>query len=525
MRLLEGHTVGIDLGTTYSAIARLSEEGEPASIPNSRGELTTASVVVLGKDGQVFVGPTKDELVQQDPASVIEAIKREMGNGDWFKVYQNRRLSPEFVSALILKKLKQDAEAQIGPVVNAVITVPYYFNDLRRKATEDAGQIAGLNVLDIINEPTAATLAYAWIKGELGNTQIKIPERNIVVYDLGGGTFDVTAVKYSPTHFHVVATDGDVRLGGLDWSRRLVDHVAEQFLRKYGADPREDPVTMLAFAQDAEAVKRSLSTEMSVPLTLSFQGKSLTVAVTRDEFEQMTADLLQRTIDTTELVLEQAGVDPKQLDEVLLVGGSTHMPAVTKSLQRICGRAPSRALNPDLAVAQGAAIHAAILEACHSGGSSRLAKAVIQRLKSITTRDVNSHSLGVQVSDPKNAGRKRNHIMIPRNTPIPHEVTQRFRTVTPNPAAIAVRLLEGEATDADACTRIGECRILGLPEQLPVGSPLQITYSYNSSGRIHVSAEELTSNSKATASIVREVGLNDHGLEAFRLLANQYFVD
>jgi molecular chaperone DnaK len=526
MKLVDGQTVGIDLGTTYSAIARLNENGEPASIPGTHGELTTPSVVILGNDGHISVGPSTEELVHQDPACVVEAIKREMGRKDWYKVYQNRRLTPEFISALILKKLKQEAETRIGPIGNAVITVPYYFNDLCRKATQDAGHIAGFNVLDILNEPTAATLAYAWIKGELGRTDLQVPERTIMVYDLGGGTFDVTAVKYTPTHFHVVATDGDVRLGGIDWSRRIVDHVAEQFTRKYGGDdPRQDPATLLAFTQEAEAVKRELSSRTSVPLTLTYDGKSITVAVTRDDFEKMSADLLQRTVDTTELVLEQAGIDPKQLDEILLVGGSTHMPAVEQALTRICGRAPSRSLNPDIAVAQGAAIHAAILEAREAGGGSRMAKAVIKRLKSVTTHDVNSHSLGVEISDPKDTRRKKNHSMIPRNTPIPHKVLQKFRTDTPNPTSIVVRLLEGEVSDVDACTLIGDCRILGLPEVLPVGSPVEVSYSYDSSGRIHVGAKEITSNTKATTAIHRDVGLNDDGLEAFRRLAADYQVE
>lgn len=525
MKLEPGQTVGIDLGTTFSAIARLNENGEPVSIRNSRGELTTPSIVVLGDKGNISVGPTTEELVNLAPDQVVEAIKREMGRKDWHKVFQSRRLTPEFMSALILKKLKQDAEAELGPIGNAVITVPYYFNDHCRKATQDAGVIAGFNVLDILNEPTAATLAYAWIKGELGRTDLESKERTIMVYDLGGGTFDVTAVKYTPTHFRVVATDGDVRLGGIDWSRRIVDHVAEQFTRKYGDDPRNDPQTLLAFTQEAEAVKRELSNRVSAPLTLTHDGKSITVAISRDDFQAMTADLLQRTVDTTELVLQQAGIDPKELDEVLLVGGSTHMPAVEQALQRVCGRSPSRSLDPDVAVAQGAAIHAAILEARHGGSSSRMAQAVIKRLKSVTTHDVNSHSLGVEISDPKNVSRKRNHIMIPRNTPIPHKVAQRFRTDTPNPVAIVVKLLEGEASDVSACTRIGDCRILGLPSGLPVGSPVEVTYSYDSSGRIHVGAKEITTNTKATTAIQRDMGLNDDGLEAFKRLASDYQVE
>ncbi|MFK7821477.1 MAG: Hsp70 family protein, partial [Planctomycetaceae bacterium] len=217
MKFLDGVTVGIDLGTTYSAIARIDDKGDAVVLDNADGRPITPSVVLLDEQ-RVVVGPSFQRISVASPESIIEAIKREMGNKDYFVVYQNKKLTPEFVSALIMKKMKQDAEKDIGPIANAVITVPYYFNDVRRKATQDAGRIAGLNVIDIINEPTAATLAYAWNKGELGRSDLNNEERTILVYDLGGGTFDVTIVRYTPTNFRVLATDGDVMLGGLDWS-------------------------------------------------------------------------------------------------------------------------------------------------------------------------------------------------------------------------------------------------------------------------------------------------------------------
>ena len=277
MKLLEGQTVGIDLGTTYSTIAQVGDDGASHCLANSDEKLETPSVVLLSDDGKVVVGPSAERISIEDPSHVIEAIKREMGNTDFYIVYQNKKLTPEFVSALILKKMKQDAEKHIGPIANAVITVPYYFNDVRRKATQDAGRIAGLNVIDIINEPTAATLAYAWEKMELGRTDIDQKEKTILVYDLGGGTFDVTVVRYTPTNFRVLATDGDVMLGGLDWSRRLVDHVAEQFVKKFGSDPRDDPHSMQALARDCEDAKRALSTRAQAPVNAYHQGKSMTV--------------------------------------------------------------------------------------------------------------------------------------------------------------------------------------------------------------------------------------------------------
>ena len=525
MKLLEGQTVGRDLGTTYSAIAQLNPEGEPIVIHNADDRPITPSVVLLGENGQVMVGPSPERIAIEDPSRVVEAIKRQMGNKNYFVVYQNKKLTPEFISALILKKLRQDAEQRIGPIANAVITVPYYFNDVRRKATQDAGRIAGLNVIDIINEPTAATLAYAWMRNELGRTDLKMGEKTILVYDLGGGTFDVTVVRYTPTHFRVLATDGDVMLGGIDWSRRIVDHLAEQFKRKFGEDPRENPESLRNFEAAAEDAKRELSGRGQVPISVYHKGKTLTVSITRGDFERMTSDLLQRTKDTTELVLQQAGISPDSLNEVVLVGGSTYMPVVEHMLREVGRREPSRQLLPESAVAQGAAIHAAILEARETGGKSRMAEAVIKRLKAVNTSDVNSHSLGVKITDPEERSRKINHIMIPRNTPIPYEVSQRFVTTSPNQQRIHVYILQGEAADPSACTLIGDFQVVDLPPNLPAGSPVEVTYRYDADGRIRAAAREVTSNRAASTEIVRESGLDDAGLESFMALANEYKVD
>lgn len=525
MKFLEGQTVGIDLGTTYSAIAQLDANGEPRVLNNADNRPITPSVVLLGDEGRVMVGPSFERISIEQPDHVVEAVKREMGNKDYYKVYQNKKLTPEFISALIVKKLKQDAESSIGPIANAVLTVPYYFNDVRRKATQDAGRIAGLNVVDIINEPTAATLAYAWKVGELGRTDLQQKEKTILVYDLGGGTFDVTVVKYTPTHFRVLATDGDVMLGGLDWSARLVDHVAEQFQRKFGEDPKTDPESLRVFTQECEDAKRDLSEKAQVPISVYHKGKTLTVALTRGDFERMTADLLQRTKDTTELVMQQAGINPSQLDDVILVGGSTYMPVVVQMLREICKREPSRTVIPEEAVAQGAAIHAAILEARTTGGESRMAAAIIKRLRSVDTEDVNSHSLGVKITDPNDKSRKMNHIMIPRNTTIPYSISQRFVTTSPNQQTIHVYILEGEAADPLACTQIGDFRITNLPPNLPKGAPVEVEYRYDANGRIHAAATELTGNNKADTQIVRDMGLDDSGLDSFQTLAADYHVE
>ncbi|MDA1213696.1 MAG: Hsp70 family protein [Planctomycetota bacterium] len=525
MNFLEGATVGIDLGTTYSTMAQLNSNGVPESLRNAENRPITPSVVLLGEDGHIVVGPTYDRIAQEEPERVIEAIKRQMGNKNYFVVYQDKKLTPEFISALIIKKLKQDSEKRVGTIANAVVTVPYYFNDVRRKATQDAGRIAGLNIIDIINEPTAATLAYAWIKGELGREDKMSKEKNILVYDLGGGTFDVTAVRYDPTHFRVLATDGDVMLGGLDWSRRIVDHVAEQFKQKFGSDPREDNVKLREITQDCEDAKRLLSKSLQVPITVYHEGKTLTVSLTRKDFERMTADLMQRTRDTTELVLQQANLNHGELDEVVLVGGSTYMPLVEVMLKESTGRAPTRDLPADEAVAHGAAIHAAILEARLTGGEGRMAQSVIKRLMSVQTYEVNSHSLGVKISDPNDKTRKINHIMIPRNTTIPYSYKQQFVTTSHNQQRIHIWVLEGEVPDPNACSVIGDFVISDLPAELPAGSPVELTYSYDANGRITVAAREVRSNRAAHIEIKRDSGLDNQGITAFEKLAKEYTVE
>ncbi|MEX0717153.1 MAG: Hsp70 family protein [Planctomycetaceae bacterium] len=524
MNLVAGHTVGIDLGTSYSAVARLGDDGHPAVIRNADGAPITASIVLVESDRRAIVGPSSAQAIEF-PERTVAAIKRQMGNADYFRVFDERKLSAEFVSAMILRKLKQDAEREIGPIGNAVITVPYYFTDPARRATVNAGRIAGLNVIDLINEPTAATLAFAWMRGELGRGDGESPERTVLVYDLGGGTFDVTVVRCTATTFAVAATDGDTFLGGLDWTRRIVDHAAEQFRRKFGADPRGEPHALARLTEDCERIKRILSEQQRAILDISFEGRTTTIGISRGDFEKLTADLLQRTRDTTQIVLELAGVRPDELDEVLLVGGSTHIPAVLRMLKAVTGRAPSRALDPQLAVAQGAAIHAAILEARATGGEGRIAAALHKRLRSIVTRDVNSHSLGVEVSEPGAIALRRNHIMIPRNSPLPIEVEREFVTDTPNPEGIRIRLLEGEAADVRACTRVGDLRITHLPENLPAGSPVNVAYRYDERRRIQVTARELTGNNESQVRIVWEGPPHVDTAAAFRKLAEEYQVE
>ncbi len=525
IKFVEGQTVGIDLGTSYSALARLGEDGDPEVIPNATDSPITASVLLLANTGKILVGPTPEMLDEADPSKVVIAIKREMGNPRFALHFQERRLTPELLSSLILTKLKADAEKRIGPIGNAVITVPYYFNEPKRAATRYSGKIAGLNVVDIINEPTAATLAYAWSQGELGRLDVPDTSRTVLVYDLGGGTFDVTVVRYTPTNFTVLATDGDTMLGGLDWTSRILDYVCEHFLAKFGIDPRQDAGVRFSLLRECEAAKRELTHWMKTTIEVNYRGQLLPVALSRSDFEKFTLDLLQRTRDTTEFVLDNNKVSRDQLDEVLLVGGSSTMPAVVEMLQKLTGKTPSRVLNPQLCVAEGAAIHAAILEAKATDGQGRLSAALMKRLRNVTTADVNAHSLGVEITNPKNPKSKRNHIMIPRNSQLPCGIKKGFVTTVDQPEGILIRLLEGDSKDVTGCTFIGDVRITDLPPNLPLGSPVEIVYSYDHRGRINVAVRELTGGRSAAVEIAWEGALDANTISTLRALAREYHVE
>ncbi len=525
MEFEQGHTVGIDLGTTFSSIARLDDAGTPTPIPNEDGDTETSSLVLLAEGGQVVVGPSRMRAAIEDPDNVIERIKRHMGDAKFERTFDGKPITPEFVSALILRKLRQDAEKQLGKIGNAVVTVPYYFNDARRKATQDAGVIAGLNVVDIINEPTAATLTYAWHRGELGEGGRTDPKpRLALIYDLGGGTFDVTVVQYTPTRFKVLATDGDVHLGGVDWSDRLINHVVDEFKTHYRKDVRRSPATFQMLRNDCDTAKIELSVQPETTITCRLDGTPLSVTVLRDQFEAMTADLLQRTADTTELVLEQAGVAMGQLDAVIIVGGSTLMPQVPQMLKDLTKREPFDEISPHTAVAQGAAIYAAILEAKHRGSGSELAEKVRKMLAAVKQENVNSHGLGVLAANPRTE-REINHVMIPRNTPLPCEVTKTFVTRQDGQEHVSIQVIEGDAPDPRACSLLGKCRVTNLPPELPKGSPVEVTYAFNEAGRVTVTAEEKAGGAKAAVEIKRRGGLDNRQVRAYKKLAEEYLLE
>jgi molecular chaperone DnaK len=508
-----GKLVGIDLGTTFSAIATLDEHGQPVTLPNRDGDMLTPSAVLLLEDNAV-VGQAALDVALEQPGRVATLIKRRMGHPAYGRPVAGHDFRPETLSAIILRKLVQDAELRIGPVSQAVITVPAYFDDSRRKATKDAGRIAGLDVIDIIDEPTAAALAYSCQSHDArqGGAGL-IPageQRTVLVYDLGGGTFDVTLVRLSQRRFQTLAIEGDVRLGGKDWDDRVVDHVAAQFQKQHGSDPRTDPQSLAALQAAAERAKRTLSKLPQASITCTHAGNVLTVSLTRADFEGLTRDLLVRTRLTTQQLLRQAGLTWEQVDRILLVGGSTHMPMTGAMLQDLSGKTPDKSLAVSEVVARGAAIHAGIVVA-HDGANqtSTLDAGARDALGQVVEINVNAHSLGIEV---KKSGERVNSILIPKNTQLPTAASRVYSTVAENQDKVRVKVLQGEAHQAAACINIGECWIEGLPPVLPKGSPVQVRCSVGSNGLIDVMALDMTSGKMARTEIHRSSGLSDDEL-------------
>jgi len=501
-----GATVGIDLGTTYSAIAYVDPTGHVEVIPNSEGQLTTRSAVFFEGES-IIVGDEAAKAALLEPEKGAECFKRDMGRSRYGSKVCGKYMRPEVLSAIVLKKLKQDAEQRIGPIRDAVITVPAYFDDTRRKATQDAGKIAGLDVAAIINEPTAAAICYGY-----GKVTPTAEERILLVYDLGGGTFDATVMRArGQNEFETIGTDGDVMLGGKDWDQRIMDYVAGEFMRKVGADPRDDPLSYQELAVRIEGAKRALSKRESVTIPVAHVGRRLGVPLDRRRFSDLTADLLARTQSTLELLISDVGLTWDQVNAVLLAGGSSRMPMVGEMIQRTTGKTPDRTLEEDVAVAKGAAIYGASLRVSRAPGTDVFHEATAERLKSLRHQNVNSHSLGVAARS-KSDGRMRNVIVIPRNTPIPVQRTRVFGLGEANATSVKVTVLEGEAPVPEGCVEIGTCRISGLPRGLPKGAPVDVTFSYSDEGRIHVHAVVRATQRSASVVLERRESLSGEGL-------------
>jgi molecular chaperone DnaK len=465
--------VGIDLGTTNSVVARLNELGRPQTLANAEGDKLTPSVVLF--DGQeTVVGKEAVKAMATDADRVATCAKRFMGERAYPRVVAGRRFPPEVLQAWILHKLRADTFAQTGGFDRAVITVPAYFDEVRRKATLDAGYIAGIEVLDIINEPTAAALAFGHQLGILKRGQSQTKAENVLVYDLGGGTFDVTVLEIGRGEFTALATDGDVRLGGWDWDQRLVDHVAERCLAETGIDPRPDPNVAARLWRQCEETKRTLSARAKAMVTIDIQGQTLAVEVTREQFQELTQDLLDRTAFTTQQTLQAAGLEWSELQRVLMIGGSTRMQAVEDMLRELSGLNPDRSVSPDEAVAHGAAMQAGY----------RLSQAEGKPTEFQVT-NVNSHSLGIAGKDP-NTRCERNVILIPRNTPLPVAAERVFKTESASQRSIRIRVVEGESLLPEECSVVGSCTVRELPPHLPAQTPIEVLFRYTENGRLTI---------------------------------------
>ena len=495
--------IGIDLGTTFSCVSRLDDLGRPMTLDNAEGDHSTPSVILF--DGEeVVVGKEASKAKGTDMIHIAECTKRELGERLFEKTLGGRQYPPEVLQAFILNKLREDAKRQLGDFSKVVITVPAYFDESHRKATQDAGYIAGFDVLDIINEPTAAAIAYGAQQGFIGPDQQTAEPGTILVYDLGGGTFDVTVMKISNKEFVALATDGDVQLGGHDWDQRLVDYVSEEFIRTFGLDPREDPNTEGRLWRECEDVKHTLTARNKANIACDYQGQSLRIEVTREQFEDMTRDLLDRTAFTTRQTLQASGLEWSDIDRVLLVGGSTRMPAVPAMLEEISGLKPDASISPDESVSHGAALHAGLLLATAAGEQPLF-----------HVKNVNSHSLGVIAKDVK-TDRLRNAILIPRNTLLPITAKRAFKTSRGGQRSILVQVVEGESNNPEDCSSIGRCSISDLPSDLPENTAIEVRFRYRSNGRLTVLVQVENTETTLQHEFTRDNSLTQDQLDLWR---------
>jgi molecular chaperone DnaK len=495
--------VGIDLGTTLSVLAVARSDGRIETVPNAEGHPTTPSAVYF-QGTEWVAGQGALDALTREPDAVAIAVKRELGEPLYHKLLGGRQYPPEALEAMILHKLRHDARAVLGDFHQAVITVPAYFDEVRRKATQDAGYMAGFEVLDIINEPTAAAIAYGRQEGFLDERGAPQRPLCVLVYDLGGGTFDVTVMRIEAGRFTALATDGDVRLGGHDWDDRLVDYVAGELRDAHGIEARERPERVARLWRECEAAKQRLTAADHTSIELAGDGRPVRIELTRRLFADLTRDLLDRTRFTSQQALQAARLQWNKIDRVLLVGGSTRMPMVRDMLRELTGQEPDASLAADEAVAHGAALRArTLLEA----GESR------PKLK---VRNVNSHSLGL-VARERATGRRRTAVIIPRNTPLPAQAKRVFRTKRDGQKSVLVEVVEGETPSPDDCVPLGRCTARGLPPNLRAGTGVEVGFHYEQNGRLVIEVRLATDERQLlTHELFRENMLSQDQLDRWR---------
>ena len=498
------HAVGIDLGTTYSCIAWLNEYGQPVTIPNQEGELSTPSVVFFDED-QPIIGTEAMRNSIASPDRVVVHAKRYMGDPQKFWKIGDTRYTPVHISGMILRKLIAAAQEQIGEITEAVITVPAQFSDAQRHATMLAGHAAGLERIEMINEPVAAALCHVLGHEGLAFTELAI-DQQLMVFDLGGGTLDLAVVKYKTNEVCVVASDGDLELGGLDFTKVLVDAAADKFIADFGSDPRSHRGSLQFLSLEAEQAKRSLSVRPRAAITVQHEGHRRTYQIEQAEFELLSRKLIQRCEEITRRILKDNKFGWAHVDVVLTTGGASRMPMIRESLKKLSGRTLNSSLSPDQSIAHGAAYYAGMLLSNDQYARTVFSSTASSRLAKVQQKSVNARALGILIRDE--TGERVPHYLIPANTPLPISRTHVFGTVVDNQNRVHVRIVESGAGADRPPTVLGDCQITDLPADLPEGTEIEVTISYDHQARVHVSAREPISGLRAEAELIRQENLN-----------------
>jgi len=498
------HAVGIDLGTTYSCIAWLNEYGQPVTIPNQEGELSTPSVVFFDED-QPVIGTEAMRNSIASPDRVVVHAKRYMGDPLKYWKIGDTRYTPVHISGMILRKLIAAAQEQIGEITEAVITVPAQFSDAQRHATMLAGHAAGLERIEMINEPVAAALCHVLGHEGLAFTELAI-DQQLLVFDLGGGTLDLAVVKYKTNEVCVVASDGDLELGGLDFTKILVDAAADKFIADFGSDPRSHRGSLQFLSLEAEQAKRSLSVRPRAAITVQHEGHRKTYQIEQAEFELLSRKLIQRCEEITRRILKDNKFGWAHIDVVLTTGGASRMPMIRESLKKLSGRTLNSSLSPDQSIAHGAAYYAGMLLSNDQYARTVFSSTASSRLAKVQQKSVSARALGILIRDE--TGERVPHYLIPANTPLPVSRTHVFGTVVDNQTRVHVRIVESGAGADRPPTVLGDCQITDLPPDLPEGTEIEVTISYDHQARVHVSAREPISGLRAEAELIRQENLN-----------------